>query len=177
MKIQSYTLGEPPFNYVVSFPFPDEERRMLEKCITSINLKTPKDILVSLESELAKSLEPNGYLYFRNHPNACRLWLPDFRNEVDFYNSEKKIAIEVEKSEVKRVVHAILKLVNASMTFIPKVKYGVLIVPEVYARHSKKISPFFSRVKKELPFYFQKIIPNNCNLQDVLIIVYAPAVE
>jgi len=177
VKIQSYTLADSPFNYAISFPFPRNERNMLQESMRSIDLKTPRAILTSLEAEMAKRLEPEGYVYFRNHPNECRLWLPDFRNEVDFYNGEKKIAIEVEKSEVKRVVHAMLKLVNASMTFIPKVKYGVLVIPEVYARHSRKISPFFSRVKKELPFYFQKIIPYNCNLQDVLIIVYTPSLE
>lgn len=96
---------------------------------------------------------------------------PDSRNEVDFYNPSKKIAIEVEKSEVKRVIHAVLKLVNASMTFMPKVKHGVLWC-RMYIRQSGKKSPFFGRVKKELPFYFQKIIPDNCNLQDILIIVY-----
>ena len=44
-----------------------------------------------------------------------------FRNEVDFYNPSKKIAIEVEKTEVKRVIHAVLKLVNGSMTFMPRI--------------------------------------------------------
>jgi len=172
MRITSYTLAEDPFSYVISFPFPDIERQILEKSMRSIELTTPMEVLESLETEMAKRLRSKGYLYAKENPEECRLWFPDFKNEVDFYNPTKKIAIEVEKSEVKRVIHDILKLVNGSMTFMPKVKYGVLVIPDIYVRKSGKKSPFFSRVRKELPFYFQKIIPENCNLQDVLLIVY-----
>jgi len=175
MRIKSYNLNDHPFNYVISFPFPQDERKILEDSIRSIDLKTPHKVLQSLEMEMAKQLSPRGYFCSIDHPDECRLWTPDFRNEVDFYNPSKKIAIEVEKTEVKRVIHAVLKLVNGSMTFMPKVKYGVLVVPDVYVRQSGKKSPFFDRVKKELPFYFQKIIPDNCNLQDILIIVYEMA--
>lgn len=172
MRIESYTLADPPFHYVISFPFPEDERQILVDSIRSIDLRTPTEVLQSLETEMAKRLTPNGYYSSKDNPDACRLWFPDFKNEVDFYNPPKKIAIEVEKSEVKRVIHDMLKLVNGSMTFMPKVKYGVLVIPNIYVRKTGKKSPFFSTVKRELPFYFQKIIPGNCNLQDVLIIVY-----
>lgn len=172
MEIESYTLSDNPFNYVISFPFPLDERQVLEDVIKSIDLRTPSDVLQLLEAEMAKRLASKGYFCSIDKPDECRLWVPDFRNEVDFYSPSKKIAIEVEKTEVKRVIHAILKLVNGSMTFMPKVKYGVLVMPDVYMRQSGKKSPFFDRVKKELRFYFQKIIPDNCNLQDILMIVY-----
>jgi hypothetical protein len=172
MRIESYTLADTPFNYLISFPFPEDERQVLEDSIRSIDLKTPTEVLQSLETEMAKRLTSKGYYSSKGNPDACRLWFPDFKNEIDFYNPSKKIAVEVEKSEVKRVIHDMLKLVNGSMTFMPKVKYGVLVMPNIYVRKSGKKSPFFSTVKRELPFYFQKIIPDNCNLQDVLIIVY-----
>jgi hypothetical protein len=42
--------------------------------------------------------------------------LPEFEHSVDFYNQKDKVAIEVEKAEIKRVVHDILKIINATKT-------------------------------------------------------------
>ena len=172
MKIESYTLEENPFNYVISFPFPDEERAFLVEVLESIELNTPGSVLDGLETEMAHKLRDAGYGFVGDDPEGCQLWTPEYRNEVDFYHPEKKIAVEVEKAEVKRVIHDVLKLVNGSMTFIPKVKYGVLVIPVTYTTRGGNSHPFLARVKRELPFYFQKIIPDNCNLLDILLLAY-----
>lgn len=90
---------------------------------------------------------------------------------VDFLNEDEKIAIEVEKTEVKRIIHAVLKLINGSLTFVPKIRYGVIIHPEKYKRSSGKEAPFSSRVFSEVPFYFRRLIGNTM-LNDILFIVY-----
>ena len=48
-----------------------------------------------------------GYFSEGEDIEKCRLWLPDFRNSVDLYNPGNKIAIEIEKTEKKRVVKMI----------------------------------------------------------------------
>jgi len=180
MRIETYSLDEDPFapHFVILFPFPKEERGVLEEEVLSIDdsvideqLKQPKHKI--LEKAIEQKLDSKGYICSLNDPGKrCQLWQPDYGHEADFYNPEKKISIEVEKTEVKRVIHDVLKLVNGSMTFVPKVRYGVLIIPHRYIRKSGKDAPFFSIVRRELPFYFQKIIPEKCNLHDILIIVY-----
>ncbi len=179
MKIDTYSLNDSPFSdhFVIPFPFPEKDRALLSEAMESIDdsvlwkqIENAREDI--LERELANKLEPLGYYYSKDHPEKCQLWRPDYRHEADFYNPTEKISIEVEKTEKKRVVHDILKLVNGSMTFVPRVRNGVLIIPDRYVRDSGKSSTFFSTVKRELLFYFQKIIPENCNLHDVLLIVY-----
>lgn len=180
MKIETYSLNDYPFSqdFAISFPFPKEERTLLEKALKSIDdyvpveqIKHPKEKI--LEGAMEKKLEPLGYICSLNDTEKrCQLWQPDYGHEADFYNPTKKVSIEVEKTEVKRVVHDVLKLINGSMTFVPKVRYGVLVIPYRYIRRSGKEGSFFSIVKRSLPFYFQKIIPEKCNLHDILIIVY-----
>jgi len=41
---------------------------------------------------MARRLAPKGYFCSIDRPDECRLWVPDFRNEVDFYSPSKKIA-------------------------------------------------------------------------------------
>lgn len=180
MRIETYSLNDNPFSshFVIPFPFPKEERKFLEKALSSIDdsvlreqLKHPKEKI--LERAIDQKLSPSGYICSLNDPEKkCRLWQPDYGHEADFYNPQGKMSIEVEKTEVKRVVHDVLKLVNGSMTFVPKVRYGVLVIPYRYVRKSGKECPFFTIVRRELPFYFQKLIPEKCNLHDILIIVY-----
>ena len=180
MKVETFSLSDKPFSssFVISFPFPDHERRILTEAVESIEesvlenqIERPREKV--LEGEISKKLVGKGYISASNDPEGqCRLWQPEYGHEADFYNPEKKISIEVEKTEVKRVVHDVLKLINGSMTFVPKVRYGVLIIPYRYVRKNGKESPFFTIVKREVPFYFQRIIPENCNLHDILIMVY-----
>ena len=78
MKIKSFTLGDAPFNYVISFPFPDRERRIIEESIKSVNCTTPKEILDVLESELAKKIEPKGYKVLQDSYRGLQTLAPRF---------------------------------------------------------------------------------------------------
>lgn len=72
-----------------------------------------------------------------NGRNAvCKLWENEgFDHSVDLYNPEKRIAIEIEKSERKRVSDDILKFIKGGKTQKAKrkkIEFGCLIVPTNY---------------------------------------------
>jgi hypothetical protein len=75
----------------------------------------------------------------RRNP-ACKLWgNSGFDYSVDLYNPEERIAIEIEKSERKRVSDDILKFIKGGKTQKDnrkKIEFGCLIVPVNYlGRH------------------------------------------
>lgn len=96
--------------------------------------------------------------------------MPEFEHSVDFYNQKDKVAIEVEKAEIKRVVHDVLKMINATKTFRSKISYGILIVPEFYFANKHR-RPFLATLKADLAFYFGSLLEDS-KLKDLLIIVY-----
>jgi len=170
MEIKDFTLGEEPFNFDISWPFPSEDRKILIDAVCDIKIYSPAEV-PQLEEMLSKKLNKFGYIWDGKNRERCMLWRPDFRMSVDFYNEEKKIAIEVEKTEVKRIIHDFLKLINGSLTFVPKIKYGVIIYPQNYLRTSGEKSIFASRVVSEINFYFKHLIVQS-SLKDVLFVVY-----
>lgn len=170
MNCEHHTLGEEPFNFDIKWPFPSDERQVLVKTIYEINISSPAEI-GTLEKKLNEKLSSRGYFWDQEYRSKCMLWKPDFNMSVDFFNEGKKIAIEVEKSEVKRIIHDFLKLINGSLTFVPKVRFGVIIHPKTYKRISGKESPFRSTVFSEISFYFKHLI-NKTSLNDVLFIIY-----
>lgn len=170
MKMSSRTLGETPFNFDISWPFPDEEREILESAVKTTNIRTPAEV-GRMEELLDQQLSQHGYLWSKMHEEKCQIWRPEFAMTLDFFNEAKKIGIEVEKTEVKRIIHDILKLINGSLTFVPKIRYGVIIYPKQYRRTSGKVSPFTTRVEREVPFYFRRLLVNTM-LNDILLITY-----
>lgn len=171
MICEHHTLSEEPFNFDINWPFPDDERKALVEAMNKIDISTPAEVN-KLESELNEKISGRWYIWDQKNPSICKLWKPDdFNMSVDFYNAEKKIAIEVEKTEVKRIPRDFLKLINGSFTFVPKVRYGVIICPQTYRRRSGKESVFASRVFKEINFYFKRLITLT-SLNDVLFIIY-----
>jgi hypothetical protein len=67
---------------------------------------------------------------------ATKLWKDSgFDHSVDLYHPEKRIAIEIEKSERKRVSDDLLKFIKGGQTYRDKrhkIEFGVLIVPTNY---------------------------------------------
>lgn len=62
----------------------------------------------------------------------CKLWAPDFDHSVDLYNTDERIAIEIEKSQRKRVSDDVLKFIRGGKTHEKKrkkIKFGCLVVP------------------------------------------------
>jgi len=170
VKIRTATLGESPFNFDISWAFPAAEREILESAMRNINIDTPAEI-GKLEEQMDQQLCKHGYLWSAKHEERCRIWRPEFVMTLDFLNEDKKIGIEVEKTEVKRIIHDILKLMNGSLTFVPRIRYGVVVYPTRYQRTSGKVSPFATRVEREVPFYFRRLLVNTM-LNDILLITY-----
>jgi len=161
--------------FYITFPFPETDKNIIIRAIKSLKIEPKQNqIQKNLDSELAEALKNEGYYYSKDvdpgKSSKCKLWEPDFQNSVDLFNPERKIAIEIEKAEIKRVIHDILKLVNASKTFKPKVRFGVLMVPDKYFVGSR-FSNFIGQVKKEISFYFGGVI-DGFSLLDILIIAY-----
>src|ERR1700733_8034456 len=152
MQFESHTLAEPPFSFDIRWPFPVEDRGLLEDALRAVTVSEPSQV-ETLESQLNSHLSPHGYLWCEEQAERCRLWRPDFNHSVDFLHEDKRIAIEVEKTEKKRIVHDVLKLVNGSLTFSPRVRYGVLVYPRYYKRSSGKESTFASTVVSDISFY------------------------
>jgi hypothetical protein len=170
MKVESRALSEHPFRFDIPWPFPSAERKLLESALSAVAISSIADI-GQLEPRLNEHLTAHGYLWDKTHQEQCRVWRPDFQHSVDFIHPQKLVAIEVEKTEVKRIVHDVLKLMNASLTFVPRVRYGVLIYPRTYKRSSGKESPFGSIVRGTVPFYFKALLPHT-RLNDVLLLEY-----
>lgn len=67
---------------------------------------------------------------------ACKLWANEgFDHSVDLYHPEKRVAVEVEKSERKRVSDDILKFIKGGKTQRAnrqKIEFGCLVVPTNY---------------------------------------------
>ena len=62
----------------------------------------------------------------------CKLWAPKFNHSVDLYHPGDRIAIEIEKSQQKRVSDDILKFIKGGKTQRSnrkKIEFGCLIVP------------------------------------------------
>ncbi len=157
--------------FYITFPFPEEQKKEIIDAVKSIRIpKSQKEIQNKLDEELDKILTPLGYFSDNRNDPQCKLWIPDFQHAVDFYNPNEKIAVEVEKAEIKRVVHDLLKLINATKTFRAKIKYGVLIVPDKYIVKSGP-KPFISTLKNDIAFYFSNLLGDS-NLFDLLIVCY-----
>jgi hypothetical protein len=170
MKVESRTLGEQPFGFDIRWPFPTEDRKLLESALAAVTVPNIAQI-GELETQLNKHLTGQGYLWDKTHKEECRVWRPDFQHSVDFIHPAKRVAIEVEKTEVKRIVHDVLKLMNASLTFVPRVRFGVLIYPKMYRRSSGKESPFGTIVRGAVPFYFKALLAHS-RLNDILFLEY-----
>lgn len=67
---------------------------------------------------------------------ATKIWKDkEFDHSVDLYHAEKRIAIEIEKSERKRVSDGHLKFIKDGQTYRNKrhrIEFGCLIVPTNY---------------------------------------------
>lgn len=164
MKIELLTLSK-DFNFNTKGSFPETYKDELKTAIQGINYEHNKRR--SLDYQIDDLLSPLGYFSEVKNKKECQLW-KDSKHSVDFYSKEKKIAIEVEKAEVKRVIHDVIKLLKAANENI--IEYGVLIIPREY-KTDTKTRVFFDRVKSEMQFYIKDLF--SCSqLKDILFIVY-----
>jgi len=85
---ESYSLKE--LGFYINFPFPDAERREIENALKDLDFDSQKELQQKLDGELSKKLAHLGYI---SDKESCALWKPDFKNSVDIYHADKKIAI------------------------------------------------------------------------------------
>lgn len=115
--------------------------------ITSAVQAVPKDIfgdgvggneIRQMDALIAKNLPEYEFEHDgeNGRNSACKLWENNgFDHSVDLYNAEKRIAIEIEKTERKRVSDDILKFIKGGKTQKNKrkrIEFGCLIVPTNY---------------------------------------------
>lgn len=123
--------------------FPDDELRAIEAAVRAVpaTLFTDADSGIEIrafDTFLARKL-PH---YEHEHASeggrnpACKLWADaGFNYSVDLYHDEKRVAIEIEKSERKRVSDDILKFIKGGKTQREgrkKIEFGCLVVPTNY---------------------------------------------
>ncbi|WP_262181500.1 hypothetical protein [Haloarcula laminariae] len=123
--------------------FPDSDYRSIEAAVEEV----PADVfhehqkgieLREFDSKIASELP--GYDHEHDDSSgrnsACKLWADaGFDHSVDLYNADERIAIEIEKSEAKRVSDDILKFIRGGKTQREKrqtIEFGCLIVPTNY---------------------------------------------
>ena len=123
--------------------FPDEELQEITSALEAVpdeifRGNTKGNEIKRLDAIVADNLP--GYAHEHDSPNGrnavCKLWENEgFDHSVDLYNQEKRIAIEIEKSERKRVSDNILKFIKGGKTQKEKrkkIEFGCLIVPTNY---------------------------------------------
>lgn len=109
--------------------------------------QVPREIFLDAESgrevsrmddDLANTLTEYEYEHApeTGRNPSCKLWKADgFDHSVDLYHPERRLAIEIEKSERKRVSDDILKFIKGGKTQRDgrkKIRFGCLIVPVNY---------------------------------------------
>jgi hypothetical protein len=132
--------------------FPEDELSRIQQAIESVpdsaflNSSSGKEV-VTFDEVIAQNL-PN---YSTEGSEACMLWAEDgFRHSVDLYHPEKRIAIELEKSEAKYVWRDFVKFGRGAHTTKAgrnTIEFGCLVVPEYYSNR-----PVFSGTRKMLEF-------------------------
>lgn len=123
--------------------FPDDDLQEIQSAIEGVSTEIFRENATGTEIKRFDALVAAnlvGYEHEHDSENGrnpvCKLWESDgFDYSVDLYNPEKRIAIEIEKSEIKRVSDDILKFVKGGKTQKDnrkKVEFGCLIVPTNY---------------------------------------------
>jgi hypothetical protein len=132
--------------------FPQDELSQIRRAIESV----PEDVFLESESgreviEFDRRVGQSLTKYSLEGSNECSLWEEEgFNHSVDLYHPEKRIAIELEKSERKYVWKDLAKFGRGAHTEVnerKKVEFGCLVVPDYYSG-----STVFSGTRKMLRF-------------------------
>ncbi|WP_440988372.1 hypothetical protein [Haloarchaeobius baliensis] len=132
--------------------FPPDELSRIRGAIESV----PEEVFLESKSgdevtEFDRRIGQELSNYSLEGAEECALWEEEgFKHTVDLYQPEKRIAIEVEKSERKYVWKDLVKFGRGAHTEVDggkSVEYGCLVVPDYYSG-----SPVFSGTRKMLRF-------------------------
>ena len=124
-------------------PFPQDEFDRIRTAVESVPENSFRgndrgQEIRSLDATIASNLP--GYEHEHQEGTGrnptCKLWSNEgYNHSVDLYHPEKRIAIEIEKSERKRLSDDILKFIKGGKTQRngrKKIEFGCLIVPVNY---------------------------------------------
>ncbi len=124
--------------------FPNDEQTKITSAIESVPKRIFTEGKKGIEIRKFDSVISDGLPeYAHEHDSetgrnlACKLWsTTGFDHSVDLYNPDKRIAIEIEKSETKRVSDDILKFIKGGKSQKDTrkiIEFGCLIVPVNYS--------------------------------------------
>jgi len=150
--IGTHSLSE--FREDTNCSFPETELLEIKQAIEAV----PESVI--LESDSGKEVTDFDDIVGQNLPQYstegsgdCKLWAEDgFHHMVDLYHKQKRIAIELEKSERKYVWKDLVKFGRGGSTYEgdrKKIEYGCLVVPDYYLSKSR---PVFSGTRRMLEF-------------------------
>ena len=148
--------------------FPQDELSQIRRAVESV----PEEVFLESESgrevrEFDRRVGQNLSEYSLEGSNECALWEEEgFSHSVDLYHPEKRIAIELEKSERKYVWKDLAKFGRGAHTNVNGrqiVEFGCLVVPDYYSG-----STVFSGTRKMLRF-MQPML----DLQEIVILGFS----
>ena len=111
--------------------FPDDEYQNIVSAVEQVPENIPTE---DFDGFIADVLPEYAYEWDSDsgRNDETKLWGPKFNHSVDLYNPEKRIAIEIEKAQRKRISDDILKFIKGGKTQKggrKKIEFGCLIVP------------------------------------------------
>lgn len=158
----------------MSREFPQSALNQIESAVAGVSEDVFADAesgheLRAFDDEIANSLPEYEYEHAPESGRnpACKIWKDkDFDHSVDLYHPENRIAVEIEKSERKRVSDDLLKFIKGAQTWRDnrhRIEFGCLVVPTNY-RGSDNI---YGGVETTLDF-----MRGIMHVEDVLVVGY-----
>lgn len=142
--------------------FPEEELSKLKSAIETVNddifIESGSGDEIKLDEKMASRLDK----YASGQKTEYQLW-EDSNHSVDLYNPDKRIAVEIEKTEQKNIWKDLIKFSRGSDD---QIEYGCAILPENY-RVSDRNHNIFRHAQRALKFT-SPLMP----VQDVVLIGY-----
>lgn len=124
--------------------FPEDEYQRILAAVEAVPNSVFKNANRDIDGFVAQSLP--DYEFEQDSDSGwnpeCKLWAPEFKHSVDLYHSEGRIAIEIEKSQQKRVSDDILKFIKGGKTQRDnrkKIEFGCLVVPTNWGRSNNDL--------------------------------------
>lgn len=144
------TLGEyPPHRYLYQMqhnPVTDSLRQIVssnQQALADIR-NTPFRKSVEAEKVIAADMEVLGFIHSVTNRKYGPLFKKGLNFEVDFYDPDRQIAVEVEKGEINNIWKNICKFAESSV-----IRHGVLLVP-VIRQGQQTSTEFYNNTIKRL---------------------------
>lgn len=146
--------------------FPSEELSNIKSAIETVDdsifLETESGQEIPFDDEVATHLD----LYSSGGTTEHRLWR-NSNHSVDLYNPDRKIAVEIEKTEKKNIWKNLIKFSRGSVgEYERQIEYGCVVVPVNYSTTRKDYN-IFRHAQRALKFTSPIM-----HVEDVVVIGY-----